>query len=91
MRDTYLLGKVFVRNTEQKSNIPLLYLNYYRGLNVISDEEDDDDVQDNDLEEYTASIPEVPDQYNKVYNNMPTNTHMLKTCRKLQALRCKKV
>ena len=90
MRDTCLLGKVFVQKTEQKSNLPLLYLNYC-GFIVILDEEDDDDVQDNDLEEYTASIPEVPDQYNKVYNNMPTNTHMLKTCRKLQALRCKKV
>jgi len=26
----------------------------------------------------TASIPEVPDQYEKVYSNMPTDTHMLK-------------
>jgi hypothetical protein len=43
MRDTYLLGKVFVRKTEYKSNLSLLYLNYY-GLNAISEEEDDDNV-----------------------------------------------
>ena len=74
MRDTCLLGKVFVRKTEKKSNLQLLYLNYC-GLNVILD---DDDVQDNDLEEDTASVPEVPDQYEKVYSNIPTDTHMLK-------------
>jgi hypothetical protein len=38
----------------------VLYLNYC-GLNVISDEEDDNDVQDNDLKEDTASVPEVLD------------------------------
>jgi hypothetical protein len=43
MRDTCLLGKVFVRKIEYITNLPLLYLNYY-GLNVISEEEDDDDV-----------------------------------------------
>ena len=74
MRDTCFLGKVFERNTEYKSNLQLLYLNYC-GLNVISD---DDDVQDNDLEEDTTSIPEVPDRYDEVYSNMPTDTHMLK-------------
>jgi hypothetical protein len=47
MRDTYLLGKVFVQNTEYKSNFPPLYLNYF-DLNVISD---DEDVHDNDLEQ----------------------------------------
>jgi len=26
----------------------------------------------------TASIPEVPDQYEKVYSNMPIDTHILK-------------
>ena len=77
MRDTYLSGKVFVWKTEYKSNLPLLYLNYY-GLNVILEEEDDDDVQDNDLEEDTTSAPEVPDRYDEVYSNMPTDTHMLK-------------
>ena len=77
MRDTCLSGKVFVWTTEYKSNLPLLYLNYY-GLNVISEEEDDDDVQDNDLEEDTTSIPEVPNRYDEVYSNMPTDTHMLK-------------
>jgi hypothetical protein len=79
MRDTCLLGKVFVRKTEYKSNLPLLYLNYY-GLNVILEEEDDDDddVQDNDLEEDTTSIPKVPNRYDDVYSNMPTCTHMLK-------------
>ena len=41
MRDTCLLGKVFERNTEYKSNVPLLYVNYYRVLNVILGEEDD--------------------------------------------------
>jgi len=25
-----------------------------------------------------TSIPEVPDQYDEVYSNMPTDTHMLK-------------
>ena len=60
MMDTYLLGKVFVQKIEQKSNLPLLYLNYC-DFNVISDEEDDDDVQDNDLEEDTACVLEVPD------------------------------
>jgi hypothetical protein len=78
MRDTCFLDKVFVRNTEYKSNISLLYLNYYRVLNVISNEEDDDDVQDNDLDEDTAFVPEVPNQYEKVYSNLPTDTHMLK-------------
>ena len=60
MRDTYLPGKVFVWKTEYKSNLPLLYLNYY-DLNVILEEEDDDDVQDNDLEEDMACVLEVPD------------------------------
>ena len=77
MRDTCLLGKVFVWKTEYKSNLPLLYLNYY-GLNVILEEEDDDDVQDNDLEEDTTSVPKVPDWYDEVYSNMPTDTQMLK-------------
>ena len=77
MRDTCLLGKVFVRKIEQKSNLLVLYLNYC-SLNVILDEEDDDDVQDNDLEEDTASVPEVPDLYDEVYSNMATDTHMLK-------------
>jgi hypothetical protein len=77
MRDTCLLGKVFVRKIEYKTNLSLLYLNYY-GLNVISEEEDDDDVQDKDLEEDTTYVPEVPDRYDEVYSNMPTDTHMLK-------------
>jgi hypothetical protein len=78
MRDTCLLGKVFVGKTKYKSNLTLLYLNYY-GLNVISEEEDDDDdVQDNDLEEDTTSVLEVPDRYDEVYSNMLTDTHMLK-------------
>jgi hypothetical protein len=55
----------------------LLYLNYC-SFNVISDEEDDDDVQDNDLEKDMACVLDVPDQYNEVYSNMPTDTHMLK-------------
>jgi len=47
-------------------------------LNAILDDEDDNDVQENDHEEDMAFVPEVPDQYEKVYSNMPTNTHMLK-------------
>ena len=77
MRDTYLLGKVFLQNTECKSNFLPLYLNYF-DLNVISDEEGGEDVRNNDLEEDTISVLEVPDQYEKVYSNMPTDTHMLK-------------
>jgi hypothetical protein len=68
----------------------VLYLNYC-GLNVISDEEDDNDVQDNDLKEDTASVPEVLDRYNEVYSNMPTDTHMLKPVANLLTLQCKKV
>ena len=85
-----MLGKVFVRKTEKKSNLQLLYLNYC-GLNVISDEEDDDDVQDNDLEEDTASVPEVPDRYEKVYINMPIDTHMLKHVANCEHCNAKKV
>ena len=91
MRDTCLLGKVFVRNTEYKSNLPLLYVNYYHVLNVILDEEDDDDVQDNDLDEDTASVPEVPDQYEKVYSNLPTDTHILKLVANCEHCDAKKV
>jgi hypothetical protein len=46
--------------------------------NVISIEESDDDVQSDTTEEDTASDPEVPDPYEKVYSNMPRETHMLK-------------
>jgi hypothetical protein len=76
MRDTYLSDKVFVRNTEYITNFQLLYLNYYRGENVISDKEEDDDVQDNDLEEDTASVPEVLDQYEKVSTAMRKSLSM---------------
>jgi hypothetical protein len=68
----------------------VLYLNYC-GLNVILDEEDDNDVQDNDLKEDTASVPEVLDRYNEVYSNMLTDTHMLKHVANLLTLQCKKI
>jgi hypothetical protein len=55
----------------------MLYLKYC-GLNIISDEKDDNDVQENDLKEDMTSIPEVPDRYKEVYSNMPIDTHMLK-------------
>jgi hypothetical protein len=45
---------------------------------ILLDEEDDDDVQNDDIEEDTTFIPEVPDPYEKVYSNMPIDTHMLK-------------
>jgi hypothetical protein len=46
---------------------------------VISlEESDDDDVQSDTPEDDTTSIPEEPDPYEKVYSNMPTETHMLK-------------
>ena len=70
MRDTYLLGKVFVQNTEYKYNFLPLYLNYLH-LNVILDEEDCEDDHNNDLEEDTTSVLEVPDQYEKVYMSHP--------------------
>jgi hypothetical protein len=78
VRGTCLLGKVFVGNTEFHLNLSLLYLNYYCSINAVSDEEDDDVVQDNDNEEDMASVLEVPDQYDEVYSNMPIDTHMLK-------------
>jgi hypothetical protein len=55
----------------------MLHLNYYCALIVILGEDDDDDVQDNDPEEDMTSVPEVSDQYEKVYSNLPTYTHML--------------
>jgi hypothetical protein len=78
MRDTCLLGKVFVPNIEYLSKHPLLYLTFILCLNVISIEESDDDVQSDITEEDTASNPEVPNPYKKVYSNMPRETHMLK-------------
>ena len=78
MRDTYLLGKVFVPNTEYLSKHPLLYLTFIfmfkchfnRGIRC--------DVQSDTPEEDAASNPKVPDPYEKVYSNMPKETHMLK-------------
>jgi hypothetical protein len=78
MRDTYLLGKVFVPNTEYLSKHLLLYLTFILCLNVSSIEELDDNVQSDTPEEDTTSNPEVPDPYKKVYSNIPRETNMLK-------------
>ena len=48
MRDTCSLGKVFVINIESLNNISHVI---YFGLNILSDEEDEDDNQNDDLEE----------------------------------------
>ncbi|KAL6606919.1 hypothetical protein ACP70R_042572 [Stipagrostis hirtigluma subsp. patula] len=42
------------------------------------DEEPDDDVEMGAPEDESASIPSVPDPYDKVYSNIPTDTHSLK-------------
>jgi hypothetical protein len=76
MRDTYLLGKVFVPNTEYLSKHPLLYLTFILCSNVISIEKSDDDVQSDTPEEDMPSNPEVPDPYEKVYSNMPRGRHI---------------
>ena len=77
-RDNCLLGKVIVPNTECLSKHPLLYLTFILCSNVISLEESDNDVQSDTPEKDTTSNPEVPDPYDKVYSNIPRETHMLK-------------
>ncbi|KAL6643881.1 hypothetical protein ACP70R_018647 [Stipagrostis hirtigluma subsp. patula] len=42
------------------------------------DEEHDDDVEISDPENDSTSMPVVPDPYDKVYSNIPTDTHSLK-------------
>ncbi|KAL6639554.1 hypothetical protein ACP70R_023284 [Stipagrostis hirtigluma subsp. patula] len=42
------------------------------------DEEPDDDVEMGGPEDDSTSIPTVPDPYDKVYSNIPTDTHSLK-------------
>ncbi|KAL6640358.1 hypothetical protein ACP70R_022207 [Stipagrostis hirtigluma subsp. patula] len=42
------------------------------------DEEPDDDVEMGGPEDESTSIPTVPDPYDKVYSNIPTDTHSLK-------------
>ncbi|KAL6661674.1 hypothetical protein ACP70R_001058 [Stipagrostis hirtigluma subsp. patula] len=39
------------------------------------DKEHDDDVEMGDPEDESASIPSVPDPYDKVYSNIPADTH----------------
>ncbi|WVZ95702.1 hypothetical protein U9M48_041434 [Paspalum notatum var. saurae] len=42
------------------------------------DDETDEDIEIDQTPDDFATIPEVPDQYDKVYSNIPQETHMLK-------------
>ncbi|WVZ63174.1 hypothetical protein U9M48_012829 [Paspalum notatum var. saurae] len=42
------------------------------------DDETDEDIEIDRTPDDFATIPEVPDQYDKVYSNIPQETHMLK-------------
>ncbi|WVZ78404.1 hypothetical protein U9M48_026117 [Paspalum notatum var. saurae] len=44
----------------------------------LRDDETDEDIEIDGTPDDFATIPEVPDQYDKVYSNIPQETHMLK-------------
>ena len=79
MRDTCLLVKVFVPNTNYLPKHPLFLFDFHFYVQIISPEESDDDVQsDTTVEDMTSNL-EGPDPYEVVYSNMPTETHKLKS------------
>jgi hypothetical protein len=78
IRDTHSPGKVLVTTFESHSNVAQVCLNYCRLNTLAEEEEDEEGVQINDSDEDNSSIPDTLDPYEKVYSNMPTNTHILK-------------
>lgn len=55
-----------------------------------SNEEDNEDVELEDTNDDYALIPDIPDPYDKVYSNVPSNTHMLKLVENCEHCNAKK-
>jgi hypothetical protein len=91
MRDTYLLGKVFLPNTEYLSKHPLLYLTFILCSNVISIEESDNDVQsDTPKEDMPSTLKYLTRTKRCIVTCLGGDTHA-KTCPRLPPLWCKEV